>query len=365
MTDALILGGGLAGGAAALLLARQGKAVRVIERERQAHHNICGEFLSVEAHDHLRALGIDPLDLGAVPIDRVRLVSGRTKVEGRLPFTALGLGRNVLDEALLDRAQAAGAEVERGVRVRELSGEAVRTSAGDREGGHILLATGKLPIREDGAPARQSDPDAYVGFKMHYRISPVAQARLTGVIQLVLFDGGYAGLQLVDHARANLCLVIRQRRLAALGGQWADIAAMLHALPYVGDLLADAEPLFDKPLAIANLAYGPSSAQNANDPVYRLGDQAGMTASLTGDGMAMALRSAFIAAQCLSDGRDAAFYRAWHRADTGRQLRRAMALQRAVGHPLARHVGVGIVRLWPALLGHLAGATRLPEWRAP
>ena len=57
MTDALVLGGGLAGSGAAILLARAGRSVSLIERETGPHHNVCGEFLSIEARDHLEALG--------------------------------------------------------------------------------------------------------------------------------------------------------------------------------------------------------------------------------------------------------------------------------------------------------------------
>lgn len=368
MAEVLILGGGLAGGAAALLLARAGRAVHLIERETGPHHKVCGEFLSIEAHRHLDDLGLDPLTLGATPIERVRLISGKAIVEAPLPFAALGLSRWVLDEALLARATTAGATIERGVRVLGIAADHARTSAGPRGGEHIMLATGKLPVREDvgeGGKARQDARDhPYVGFKMHYRLSPPARARLRGVVQLLLFDGGYAGLQPVEDGRANLCLIIRRERLAGLDQGWAGIERMLASLPHGGPLLADAEPLLPRPVTIANLAYGPPPKAKRHDPLFRLGDQAGMTASLTGDGMALALRSAFLAAQCLGEGLGAEHYRHRHRAETHAQIARAMALQQALEARLPRAIGMGLLHLWPALLTQAARATRLPEWRS-
>ncbi|AIT82053.1 NAD(P)/FAD-dependent oxidoreductase [Novosphingobium pentaromativorans] len=361
MADALILGGGLAGAAAAVLLSRAGKTVHLIERETGPHHKICGEFLSIEARHHLVELGIDPARLGAVPIDRVRVIAGDAQIEAKLPFTALGLSRHVLDEALLDRAQGAGARVERGVRVLGMDAMAVRTSHGERSGTSILLATGKLPVREERKDSGHKDADPYVGFKMHYRLSGPARAQLEATVQLTLFDGGYAGLQMVEGGFANLCLIVRRSRLTRIGRSWSDLQAMLSSLPRGGEWLAEAEPLFARPVTIGNLSYGEVLRRRPDDGIFRLGDQAGMTASLTGDGMALALRSAFLAVACLRSGEDAQTYRQRHRAEIGRQLTRAMALQRALEQPLLRSLGVGLLRAWPGLLTYLASATRVTE----
>ncbi|HKR90856.1 NAD(P)/FAD-dependent oxidoreductase, partial [Novosphingobium sp.] len=244
MPDALILGGGLAGSATAVLLARTGQSVHLIERETGPHHKICGEFLSIEAHQHLSELGIDPLALGAVPIERIHLIFGNAFIEAPLPFKALGLSRYTLDETLIGQATAAGAKVERGVRVLEIGQDQVRTSAGARSGRHVILATGKLPVRQEQHPRRKEDDNPYVGFKMHYRLGSAARRRLDGVIQLILFDGGYAGLQLIEGGHANLCLIIRRRRLQQLGRKWADVAKMLTSLKHCRTILTDAEPLF-------------------------------------------------------------------------------------------------------------------------
>ena len=46
--EVLILGGGVAGCAAAIALARKGQSVTLIEREPTPRHKVCGEFLSGE-----------------------------------------------------------------------------------------------------------------------------------------------------------------------------------------------------------------------------------------------------------------------------------------------------------------------------
>src|ERR1700692_3316443 len=99
--DNLVIGGGLAGGMAALRLGRAGRDVMLVEKERTAHHKVCGEFLSPEAVEYLRQAGVDPVRFGAVPIEHLRLSVGSRGMEAPLPFRALSLSRCVLDAALL------------------------------------------------------------------------------------------------------------------------------------------------------------------------------------------------------------------------------------------------------------------------
>src|SRR5215472_8301298 len=103
--ECLVVGGGLAGSMAALRLAQAGRDVLLVERELGPHAKVCGEFLSAEAVDYLRAAGVEPISMGAARIEKLRLAAGRKTVETRLPFPALSLSRTVLDEALLARAE--------------------------------------------------------------------------------------------------------------------------------------------------------------------------------------------------------------------------------------------------------------------
>ena len=54
---AVVIGGGLAGSAFAIELARQGRPVVVFEKTTGQHHKVCGEFLSAEAQNLLVRLG--------------------------------------------------------------------------------------------------------------------------------------------------------------------------------------------------------------------------------------------------------------------------------------------------------------------
>src|SRR4051794_41197896 len=116
--QALIVGGGPAGSAAAITLARAGVACEVLERSREPQDMVCGGFLGWDALAALSSLGVDAHALGARPITRLRLVSAESEAEAALPHAAAGLSRRTLDGALLAAAEAAGAIVRRGVTVR-------------------------------------------------------------------------------------------------------------------------------------------------------------------------------------------------------------------------------------------------------
>src|SRR3546814_9700228 len=83
-----------------------------------------------------------------------------------------------------------------------------------------------------------------------FALSPRQRERLAGAVELYLFDGGYAGLQLVENGRANFCLVIGDSAWRARGGAWDDLVRSLtDDMPLLRERLEGAEPLLTRPLA--------------------------------------------------------------------------------------------------------------------
>ncbi len=121
MPGPVIIGGGPAGATAAIVLARAGRAVTLIERNAGPADKVCGDFLSAEAIEAIAALGVDLPALAPSPITAVRLVHGKRTATARLPFAALGLTRRALDEALLQQAKLSGATILRGHPVRGIN----------------------------------------------------------------------------------------------------------------------------------------------------------------------------------------------------------------------------------------------------
>lgn len=346
---ALVLGGGVAGAALACALAAAGRPVRLVERSTGPHDKVCGEFLSGEAIAHLRALGLDPIALGAVPLDRVALARQGCRTSRALPFPAHSLSRRILDEALLAQARASGAEIIRGRAVREVrrAGAAweVRMDGGDTlSARHVFMATGKHDLRgRHRPPGRQ---DGLLAFKLHLDLTPQHAAQLAGVVELHLFRGGYAGLQPIEGGRANLCLVVRG---AGFTG-WPTLRQRLAA-----EVPPLAESTAARPLALARIPYG--YVRREAGGLWHLGDQAAVIPSFTGAGMSIALRSAARAAAAFLAGQGPDDYQRALAAELSGVVGRATWLSRGLVQGVTQSLAA---RLAPVLLRPAARATRLP-----
>lgn len=360
----VIAGGGVAGGAAAVLLARTGQRVMLLERERAPKPKVCGEFLSCAAYDHLVRLGLDPAALGALPINRLRLAAGIRQVATPLPFTGWSLPRDVLDEALLQRAMALGADVQRGCMVRSLEGgerpRLIVDGKGEIEAGAIFLATGKHDLRSNPRPVTGAAD--LIGLKAYLHLTRSEALALGGHIELNLFDGGYAGLQLVGDHRANLSLLVSQARFAATGNDWfrlLDEICAENAL--LGTRLAHALPETDRPLAIFRLPFGFRHRPDGQAHLFRLGDQMACMPSFAGDGMSIALHSAARATEAYLGGSHADAYHARMRRDLRTQFIWGRLLSRAIGTQAGRAIFMGTAAVLPAMMPALARLTRLPR----
>ncbi|WP_340267820.1 NAD(P)/FAD-dependent oxidoreductase [Sphingobium mellinum] len=355
--QALIIGGGPAGSAVALTLARAGMTPHLVERHPQARTCVCGGFLGWDALAALNRLGVDPWSLGARPISRFRLVAGRRSVEARLPRTAAGLSRQTLDTALLTAATRAGAIVTRGrsVRAADPLTRAVRFDDGDRMTAKALfLATGKHDLRGLSRHFAHSS----VGLRASLPPSSAGLDGLADVVELHLFDQGYAGLLLQEDGSANLCLSVSRDRLAKAGSVPALLAQLLGEAPALAVRVGDQLPAhFD---AVAGVPYG-WRARGSNDGIFRVGDQAAVIASIAGDGIAIALASGTSAGQALlRHGPDGA--PRWQR-QLNRQTRRpvtiAEALRHAAAAPASRGALLQLLHVLPALGTQAAALTRI------
>lgn len=361
--EVVVVGGGLAGAAAAIRLARAGREVVVIERAAQAQHKVCGEFLSREALNYLELLGLEVVRFGAVPIGAVRLACNGGVSEAQLPFPAVSLTRRRLDEELLQMAAGAGARVLRGCRVQGLEREgagwrAVMEGAESVGAAAAFLATGKHDLTGRARPkGKQSD---LVAFKMYWRLTPAQAAALEGHVELLLYRGGYAGLQPVEDGAANLCCLVQRKELQQLGGRWEHLlAAMQRQCGLLRERLQGAQALLERPLAVSAIPYG--YVREASDGVWALGDQAAVIPSFTGDGMSIALHSGYLAAAMYLQGESAEQFQEKLRGELSRQVALATLVSRGLVWPATRGVFSAAVGLWPGVLGVVAQRTRVSE----
>lgn len=309
--DALVIGGGPAGATAALLLARAGKSVAVVERATFPRRKVCGEFLAPAALSLLRGLGLaDRLEpLGGPEIRRLALWAGNAAPEAPLPGGyARAVPRDALDARLLEHAAACGAQVHQpavALRLERNGADFVCTgSAFSIEARAVIAAHGSwepgpLPTQPRRRKSKASD---LLAFKAQFRGCGLP----TGAIALLPFDGGYAGAVETGSGMTTLACCIRRDRLQQLRLEQTGMAAGDCVLRHVvagsrraGEAFSGA--LREGPWLAAGVLR-PGARPLCRDGVFTVGNAAGEVHPLVGEGIAIAMRSAAILCELLVAG---------------------------------------------------------------
>ncbi|MGH8180530.1 MAG: NAD(P)/FAD-dependent oxidoreductase, partial [Steroidobacteraceae bacterium] len=209
--DAIVIGAGPAGSSAAILLARAGRSVALLEASPFPRRKVCGECIAASNLPLLRALGLSAgLRRHAGPeLRRVALWHGEERIAAGLPAATDGaapwgcaLGREHLDLLLLEQARANGATVfqpYRALAVRAGVGSC-DVDATDDDG--LLTLRAPVVIRAygswqpppaDGRPwSRERRGSDLLGFKANFRDTTLE----AGLLPVLAFGGGYGGMVL-------------------------------------------------------------------------------------------------------------------------------------------------------------------------
>jgi flavin-dependent dehydrogenase len=271
----------------------------------------------------------------------------------------MSLSRFRLDQALLSRARKTGADVRTDAVVQGASREAgrwqIRLTGGQTlDARNLVVATGKQGLRG----LRDSRDTSLVGLKMHLRLRE--HAALERRVDLFMLDRSYAGLELVEDGIANLCLVMTRDLAQQVGTGWPALRAhLIAASSPLAAYLDNAEPLFDRPLAVVCPAGGHLDDE-AEPEAYRVGDRLAHIPPFTGDGLAIAVASGALAAQHIINGLSPSAYLAAARALTKRPIRLASVVSRLAANCAGRALIIGGASLVPGLVAGVVRRTRLP-----
>ncbi len=389
--DALIIGGGPAGATAAILLARAGWSVAVVEKKRFPRAKVCGEFISATSLPLLHALGVlDAFRAAAGPeVRRVGLFAGDAVVTAPMPSSfslplagegsgwgsseafAFGraLGRAHLDLVLLHAAVEAGAIVH-----QPASAQTLRRD-GDTYVCTVEADSARLDLRarmviaahgswEGGGLPTQS-PRAHktsdlIAFKAYFRGSALP----ADLMPLLAFPGGYGGMVMADEGRVSLSCCIRRdvlqearRRCPGPAGE-AVIDHIRHACRGVDDALAPAR-LDNQWLAAGPIR--PGIRVDRSDGLFVLGNAAGEAHPIVAEGISMAMQSAWLltrrllaepAARSSAAARAAvgsAYAADWRRSFALRLHASALFAQIAM-RPATAALALPLIRRFPAIL---------------
>ncbi len=350
--DALVVGAGPAGLATAIALARRGLSPLVVERRRPPLDKACGEGIMPAGVRALAALGVDVGALPAAPFGGVRFVDGTRRFEGTFATgPGLGVRRTALSEALLECAARAGVAVRfecalEGWEAR--AGEVrARTSQGELSARLLVGADGLASrVREQAGLALPPRRRRF-GMRRHFRVAP-----WSAFVEVHWRDGAEAYVTPVAPDEVGIAIL--------WGGEAGDHEAQLVAFPELAERLASAEPVS------AVRGAGPfwqRARRRFAEGVALVGDAAGYTDAITGEGITLALHCAEALARVVAERRPLAEYeRAWRRLS---RVHRAFAalLGTAVAHPAPRRTAFRALTAAPGLFEAMLRAAAGEELR--
>jgi len=311
--DVIIAGGGLAGLALSIQLARSGYSVALLEKETYPYHKVCGEYISLESWNFLEELGL-PLSDWNLPVIHQLLVSAPNgeSIRHELPLGGFGISRFKLDAALAAIARSEGVELRESVKVTDMRFErslfVVQTSNGVLYSKLACGTYGKrsnldIKWRRKFTFSKSDRLNNYVGVKYH------VQADIPDdLIGLHNFRDGYCGISRIEDGKCCLCYITAARNLRESGN---SIPAMemdiLRRNPFLDKIFSTANFLFQQPVTISQISY--ERRTRVEDHILFIGDAAGMIPPLAGNGMSMALHGSKIAYHCID---------AWLKGQTAR-----------------------------------------------
>jgi flavin-dependent dehydrogenase len=334
--DAVIVGAGPAGSAAAITAARAGMRVLLLERGGYPRHKVCGEFVSREALGALRQLlGNSLLLQDAVEITRAVAYIGRRELRAQVTPPALSIARYELDHALWLAAQSAGVECRPHAEVQKVEDRGqtfhVRLTSETFSARAAINAAGRWSKLQTSA---RNSATRWLGLKAHFAESGAAAGALAGsnAVELFFLPFGYCGVQPVisqGERRWNVCCMVR----AGSASQMSDVLAAHPVLRARAALWRQAM----EPVSTAPLLFRTPTPLDANG-MLAAGDAAAFIDPFVGDGIAIALRSGIKAGELIAQ-RDLAWseisehYSQWYRQAIVPALRNAGRLRRFISLP--------------------------------
>jgi flavin-dependent dehydrogenase len=310
-SDALIVGGGPAGLAAAIALRQKGMNVLVVDALRPPIDKACGEGLMPDAQCELARLGIAVSRSDGAVFEGIAFVSERARATA--PFAdgcGIGIRRLHLHSLLVERANQLGVRIAWGGRVQLSSHQPVLLDGGKCVYRYLIGADGQSSrVRSWSGLGRARLFSQRFGSRRHFRVKPWSR--------MVEVHWGSLGQAYVTPIAIDEVCVATVARSAS-----SRIEDVLVGLPLLRQQLDGA--------AAVSPVRGALTTTRKQHRVTRAnvalaGDAAGSVDAVTGEGLALAFRQGLLLAEAI-DQDNLAVYEAGHAAI----LRRPQIMSKAM-----------------------------------
>jgi len=288
--DALIIGAGPAGSLAAVLLARAGQRVLVVERHKFPRPKVCGCCLNQRAQQLLRRAdllaGLQTLQ--PVSTQQMNLHYDQQTLPIAMPG-GLAISRRAMDSWLAGEAVAAGATF-----LDECSAEVLPESC-DADS----AATADLPHPSLAQlPGFSSRPQtgARIGLGAVLSAAESADWCSPGEILMAADTGGYCGAVRTEDGSVNLAAAVDSAAIQAAGGPRQCLQRLFATAGVrVPEAMGSVQVRGTVPLTRR-------STRLTGHRLLLLGDATGYVEPFTGEGMAWAMTAATLAAPLARSG---------------------------------------------------------------
>lgn len=299
--DVVIIGGGLAGLTAAIDMSKRECKVLVLEKNDYPQHKVCGEYVSNEVLPYLKSLGVT-FDERYPKISKFKLCAANGKsVYSELPLGGFGISRYSLDYLLFQKAQKNGVvfEFQSVQQVHfKINSFQIKTKTHSFTAKLVLGCYGKRSNLDMSLKRKFIQTKSpWLGVKAHYHNTNFDKE----LVALGTFKGGYGGLSKVENEKVNFCYLVNYKSFQKIGSIQKFNDMVVSQNPMLGDFLKQSELAndFKKPISISQISF--AKKQPVENHMLMCGDSAGLIHPLCGNGMAMAITSARIAANVVVD----------------------------------------------------------------
>ena len=376
-TDILIIGGGPAGSTSALYLSQLGFDITIVEKKVFPRETLCGEFLSKEVTDILKELNLfnDFISLNPNKLKSFRAVDDSgIELKSHLNFEAYAMKRSVFDLLLVEKAKSRKVNIIQPAEVISTTKSNLNfISEIDDGSGNKLQIKSKLVIAAYG---KQNILDKKLerdfvnkksnlnGVKFHLPINLLKNS-FNDEIRIYTDKELYCGMNQVSDDEMTVCF-LENRKQSKIPSR-ERLIDVIKSNKYFQKVFSDEAIEYIKSANIygtGNIYFG--SREVVENGIIMVGDAARVISPLAGDGIGMAMESAKLLFEIISEfGIDEtnrekiySLYKKRYEKTFQKRLSTAKIIQGIILNRKSRRLGFGLAKNYPSLLPYLIKFTR-------